>query len=124
MLATFPAAPHSCRVWRLQVSTPQVLRQPVPRAFFPLLPLHCSSLLPEEIAARIGRELRLLACPPPATKLSLQQLASKAASMAGGVAGSGSEQGIAADGLPDWVAQLVEREQGAALGQWQPTEVR
>lgn len=81
------------------------------RRHHPPLPSSCcSALLPDELAARIGRELRLLAGPPPATKLSLQQCVSKAA-------------GAATDGPPDWAAQLVEREQGAALGQWQPTEV-
>lgn len=95
-----------------------------PIASFPLCLPSRSSLLPEELAARIGRELRLLACPPWPTKLNLQQCTSKAASVAAAPAGGGSEGGVAVDGLPLWVAELMEGEHGAALGQWQPAEVR
>lgn len=73
---------------------------------------------------RIGRELHLLACPPPPTKLNLQQCTSKAASVVAAPAGGGNEGGVAADGLPLWVAELMDGEHGAALGQWQPAEVR
>jgi hypothetical protein len=78
--------------------------------------------LPEEVAARIGRELRLLASPPPPTKLSLPALC-KAAALAGGAAEA------AAKGLvPAWAEAHVAAALGGArdeaeLLQWQPTEV-
>ena len=91
----------------------------LPRSTAPPAPAPpCSAHLPEEVAAHIGRELRLLAEPPAPTKLSLHSLASVAAVKGGGGGGL----------VPAWAAPFLEDQDGeqlaaGALAQWAPPEV-
>lgn len=119
--AASPGCSRRHEAWQAHPPNPAPLAQRA-LACAPIPPHACSAHLPEEVAACIARELRLLAEPPAPTKLSLHQLAVAAeAATASKATGAPPAEGLP----PSWAYPFLQGggHGGAAALQWQATEV-